>query len=202
MSMRKLFTCFVCAGLLLATASAGLANSLQNPGFETGDLTNWQVFGLSPTATVTVTTDNGPSAPGTHAAYMDNRQEALGLTLKQTTAPGTAAGGTVDWSFDLKVGQAANGGVFFVQVFAEQSGVGIVGTSGLLGNYVPAAWTHYSGSFTAPAGTDFLSIQFMANTGAVAGSVSTMYIDNVSLVQPDAVPTQATTWGDSKDLYR
>ena len=85
---------------------------------------------------------------------------------------------------------------------AEQSGVGIVGTSGLLGNYSPAAWTHYSGSFTAPAGTDFLSIQFMANTGAVTGSVSTMYIDNVSLVQPGVIPTQETTWGGIKDLYR
>jgi hypothetical protein len=203
--MRKLFTSVACVGLLLAlTASAGFAaNLLTNPGFETGDLTGWQVFGISANSNVTVgSPDNGPSFPGTHHAFMNNRAEAMGLTLKQTTPPGSATAGTVNYSFDIKLSSAANGGVFFVQIFAERSGVGIVGGSGLLGNYAPANWTTYSGSFTAPAGTDFLTIQFMANTGAVIGSVSTMLVDNVNLDQGGVVATESSTWGNIKGLYR
>ena len=205
MSIQQLFSRVACVGLLLAVTgtAASAANLVTNPGFETGDLTGWQVFGLSGLSSVTVQSpDNGPAAPGTHNAFMDNRAEALGLTLKQSTAPGSATGGTVYYSFDLKLGQAANGGVFFVQIFAEATGVGIVGTSGLLGNYTPAGWTTYSGSFMAPANTDFLSIQFMANTGAVTGSVSSMHVDNVDMHQDIVVPVEPTNWGGVKALFR
>jgi hypothetical protein len=201
--MRKLMTSVACVALVTLSATAGFAaNALTNPGFETGDLTSWQVFGLGANSSVPVVADNGPSAAGTHCAYMDNHAEALGLTLKQTTAAGTAAGGLVTWTFDLKLGQAALGGVFFVQIFAEKTGAGIVGSSGLLGNYASAGWNTYSGSFMAPAGTDFLSIQFMANTGANVGSLSTMYVDNVSLEQEGVVATDSATWGGIKSLYR
>ena len=203
-TMRKIVT-MTCVGLLLAlTATTGFAaNVLTNPGFETGDLTGWQAFGLSGNSSVTVlATDNGISGAGTHCAYMDNHAEALGLTLKQTTGAGTAAAGLVTWSFDIKSGGAALGGVFFVQIFAEQTGVGIVGTSGLLGNYTPANWTTYTGSFVAPAGTDFLTIQFMANTGANVGSTSAMYVDNVSLEQEGIVADEPSSFGGVKSLFR
>ena len=205
MSIRRLFTSAACVAMLVAmSATAARAqNLITNPGFETGDLTGWQVFGLSGNSSVTVQSpDNGPSAPGTHNAYMDNHAEALGLTLKQSTAPGTATGGTVYYSFDLKLGQAALGGVFFVQLFAENATGGIVGTSGLLGNYAPANWTTFSGSFVAPANTSFLTIQFMANTGANVGSISSMHVDNVNVNQGNIVPTETTTWGGLKALYR
>lgn len=204
MTMKKLLTSTVCVAVLALSATAVFAtNILTNNDFETGDLTSWQALGGNSNATVAVVTgNNGPSGAGTHCAYMDNHGEALGLTLKQTTAPGSAIGGLVTWSFDLKVGQAAMGGVFFVQIFAEKTGVGIVGTSGLLGNYAPANWTTYSGSFTAPAGTDFMTIQFMANTGAVTGSMSTMYVDNVRVEQEGIVPVETSTWGEVKGLFR
>lgn len=205
MTMRKLITLAACAGMLLSlgATAARATNILTNGDFETGDLTGWQVFGVSANSNVMVQSpDNGPALPGLHNAYMDNRAEALGLTLKQTTVPGSAMGGIVYYSFDLKLGQAANGGVFFVQIFAERSGVGIVGGSGLLGNYTPADWTTFSGSFVAPAGADFLTIQFMANTGAVTGSVSTMHVDNVILSQEPIVPGATSSWGNVKGLYR
>lgn len=192
----------IAALLALAVAGNAFANALDNPGFETGDLTAWQALGGNASASVSVVGDNGPSAPGSHCAFMSNLGEAVGLTLKQTTVPGTAIGGLVTWTFDLKLGQAGLGGVFFVQVFAEQSGVGIVGGSGLLGNYTPAGWQTFTGSFMAPPGTDFLTIQFMANTGAVVGGSSTMYVDNVKLEQEGIVPAESTTWGGIKGLFR
>jgi hypothetical protein len=133
---------------------------------------------------------------------MDNQAMALGLTLKQSTPPGSAIAGTVFYSFDLKLGQAANGGVFFVEIFAEQVGGGVIGGSGLLGNYTPAGWTTFQGSFVAPANTDFLTIQFMANTGAVGGSVSSMHVDNVDLHQAPVVPVESPSWEGMKALYR
>ncbi len=197
-----------CAVVLLGIASLGAtdsalaANLLVNPGFETGDLTGWQVFGESPSSTVTVELDNGPSAPGIFSVLMGNTAEALGLVLKQSTDPGTAMPGDVNYSFDLKLEQADVGGVFFVQIFAEQSGVGIVGGSGLMGPFWPwNAWQTFSGSFVAPAGTDFLTIEMTATTGAAVGSNCLMHVDNVVLDQP-TVPVDDTTWGSVKALYR
>jgi hypothetical protein len=202
-------TALVCAVALLAFASMGMtddasaANLLLNPGFETGDLTDWLVFGQSPSSDVTVLADdNGPSAPGTHNAFMDNQAEAVGLTLKQSTVPGSAMPGDVDYSYDLKLDQADVGGVFFVEIFAEQSGVGIIGGTGLMGPLWPwGTWTTYSGSFVAPAGTDFLTIQFMANTGATTGSNCLMHVDNVVLDQ-GTVPVEQATWSSVKAMFR
>ncbi len=186
-----------------AVDSALAVNLLVNPGFETGDLTGWQVFGASPSSSVTIQSpDNGPSAPGTHNAFMDNQAEAVGLVLKQSTDPGSASEGDVDYSFDLKLIQADLGGVFFVQIFAEQSGVGIVGGTGLMGPYWPwNTWETFSGSFVAPAGTDFLTIQFTATTGATTGSTCLMHVDNVVLDQ-GTVPVEDASWGGVKALFR
>ena len=193
----------VCIFAVMALALVGSAsadNLLLNSGFETGDLTGWQVFGESAATSVMIVADNGPMEPGTNAAFLDNQGEAIALTIKQSTEPGTAIEGTVTYSFDLKLGQAALGGVFFVEIFAEQSGIGIIGGSGVLGNYTPADWTTISGSFEAPAGTDFLTIQLSAITGAVVGGMSTMYVDNVVLDQ-GTVPTEPTNWSGVKALF-
>ena len=94
-----------------------------------------------------------------------------------------ASEGEVFYSFDLNLGAQDVGGVFFVEIFAEQAGGGVLAGSGVLGNYNPAGWETFSGSFMAPAGTDFLTIQLSAITGGAEGSLSSMSIDNVSLTQ-------------------
>ena len=201
----KIFASSFCMlALTLTAGQASAANLLSNPGFETGSLAPWAgVGGLAANATITVLSpDNGPSAPGTFHAFLDNRAEANGLTMAQTTALGTAVPGTVYYSFDLKLGTAANGGVFFVEIFAQNAGGAVIGNAGLLGNFAPAAWTTYSGSFLAPAGTDHLTIQFEAPTGAVTGSVSSMRVDNVDLHQDVVVPVEGASWGRVKGLYR
>ena len=194
---------------VLATLSmAGVAtaqNILTNPDFETGDLTGWEVNGGNASATISVQAgDNGPTMAGTQNAFMENFGEALGLNLKQSTAPGTAGAGLVSYSYDLKLDQADVGGVVFVEMFAEQDGVGIVGGSGLMGPLWPwNAWQNYTGSFVAPAGTDFLTIQFVAATGAAVGTSCVLHVDNV-IVESEGgvVPTETTSLGSIKALYR
>jgi len=195
-----------CAVALLALVSMGTGNTalgqniLTNGTFETGDLTGWDVFGSIGGADATIAADNGPTEPGSNAVLMDNQTDGHGLTLKQTTAVGSATDGEVFYSFDLKLVQAEIGGVLFVEVFAEQSGVGIVGGSGLMGPFWDTAWTAHSGSFMAPVGADFLTIQIMANTGANIGSNCIAYVDNVNLNQ-GYIATESSSLSSVKALY-
>ncbi len=183
--------------------AARAENLLTNPGFETGDLTGWLVFGLSPNSGVSVVSgDNGPSALGTHNAYLDNHAQALALVLKQSTPAGSAIPGAVLYSFDLKLDQADVGGVLFVNIFAEQAGGGVIGGSGLMGPFWPwNAWATYSGSFQAPANTDFLTIQVEAVTGANVDSNCRAHVDNVVLDQ-GTVAEEQMSWSGIKTLYR
>jgi hypothetical protein len=205
--MKPLIVLLACSLTMVAispaTSSAAGPNLLFNGDFETGALAPWAgVGGLGPNATITVgSPDNGPTLPGTHHAFLNNRAEANGLTMAQTTTNGSAVPGTVFYSFDLKLGSAANGGVFFVEIFAQNSVGAVIGNAGLLGNYAPAGWTHYSGSFVAPANTDHLTMQFEAPTGAVIGSVSSMEVDNADLHQDVATSAKTSTWGQIKRLY-
>jgi len=199
-----IFCCVVAVLALPLVGSASAQNVLINGDFETGDLTGWVVAGGNAAATVTVQSpDNGPALPGMYNAFMENRGEALGLTLKQTTPPGSAQGGTVNYAFDLKLDQADVGGVVFAEVFAEQEGVGIVGGSGLQGPFWPwNAWQTFTGSFMAPATTDFLTIQIVAVTGAATGTNCVVHVDNVSLEGQGVVATEESTWSNVKALYR
>jgi hypothetical protein len=178
-------------------------NMLVNADFETGDLTGWLVFGQSPNSDVTILSgDNGPAGPGTHNALLDNHAEALALLLKQSTEAGSGIAGAVQYSFDLMLDQADIGGVLFVNIFAEQVGGGVIGGSGLMGPFWPwGGWTTYTGSFMAPANTDFLTIQIEAVTGAATGTSCVAHVDNVVLDQ-GTVPAESMAWGDIKSLYR
>jgi len=188
--------------LVISAGAASAQNIVSNPDFETGDLTAWEVAGGNANAVVTVVADNGPTAPGSFCAFLDNQSEAVGLTMKQPTPVGSAGEGTCYYSFDLKVGEAALGGVFFVEIFAEQEGVGIIGGSGLLGNFAPADWTNIQGNFLTPANTDFVTIQFTAVTGAVVGGVSSMFVDNVSLDFRGTIPAEEMSVGALKAQHQ
>ncbi len=201
MRLAKVIMVVGCALALLA-GSAQAGNLLLNGDFETGTLANWVTAGLSGNSSIVIEANNGPAAPGTHSAYMDNHGQALALVLKQSTEVGAAITGPTLYSFDLKLDQADVGGVVFVEIFAERSTGGIVGGSGLLGPFWPwNNWTHYSGSFNAPANTGFLTIQVEAVTGAAVGSNCKLHVDNVVLDQ-GTVATENTSWGNIQALYR
>ena len=140
----------VCAGMLVFVAGQASANLVLNPGFETGDLTNWTVLGAGVGASVTASTpDNGPSAPGSFNAFMTNSIPAANLALQQSTALGDASPGLVNYSLDLKVVTSAVGGVVFIHIWDINSSGGVIDqATGLLGPYFNSSWATISGSFT------------------------------------------------------
>jgi hypothetical protein len=186
------------AALVFVAGQVSAANLVLNPGFETGDLTSWSVFGAGSGASVTVQTpDNGPSAPGSFNAYMTNSIAAANLALQQSTAVGDAIPGLVNYSFDMKGSVSANGGVFFVHIWDINSTGGVIDQGpGLLGPYFPStsSWTTITGSFTAPANVNHLEVEFDCTTGAAAGSAEAIHVDNVSLSQVPE-PTTLTLVG-------
>jgi len=175
------------AALVFVAGQVSAANLVLNPGFETGDTTDWSILGAGPGASVTVQTpDNGPSAAGSFNAYMTNSIAAANLALQQSTALGDAIPGLVSYSFDMKGSVSANGGVFFVHIWDINSTGGVIDQGpGLLGPYFPSttSWTTISGSFTAPASVNHLEVEFDCTTGAAAGSAEAVHVDNVSLSQ-------------------
>lgn len=193
----------VLAAVLALAATASADNLLLNADFETGDLSNWLVFGESPSSGASVVAgDNGPSLPGDHYAFLDNQAQGLALVLKQSTEAGSGVAGDVVYSIDLKLLQADVGGVLFVNIFAEQAGGGVIGGSGLLGPLWPwNDWQTFGGTFSAPAGTDFLTIQVEAVTGATVGSNCLVCVDNVILDQ-GTVPVDELTFSEVKTLFR
>lgn len=177
------------AGLLIGNTALA-ANLILNPDFSTGDLTGWTPLGVTSGATITVNPTGGN--PGDYA-WLNNSVQAYNLGLSQTTPNGSVVGAglTVTYSFDLLGGSQAAGGVDFVHIFDQNSTGGVISQGpGLLGPFFPSAsgWTTYTGSFTTVAGSDHLTIEFDATTGANIGSVDQMGVDNVVLSLPVPEP--------------
>jgi len=161
-------------------------NLILNPGFETGDLTDWSVLGASGSSAYVnvLSSDNGPSAPGTYDAYMYNVIPAANLALQQSTALGDASPGLVNYSLDLRVDSSLNGGVVFIHLWDINATGGVIDQGpGLLGPYFNSSWTTLTGSWTAPAGVNHFEIEIDCTTGATSGSTEAIEVDNVSLTQ-------------------
>ena len=106
------------------------------------------------------------------------------LKLANLGAGTLTPGQSVTVSFDWK-GADANGGVVDVVLFSEVTGGGVSKTDAILGGGgFPANWTKV-GPLNLTAGPDVsggVTLQITAICGGVAGCVSDVFIDNVSIV--------------------
>ena len=151
-----------------------------NGGFESGDFTGWET--ILNGGTIAITND---SSAGNFAANL--RITAAGnptLKAANLAAGDLTPGQQVTVTFDWK-GSDANGGVVDIRLFSELSGGGVSKTDIIReGAGFPANWTTI-GPLVFTTGPDVsggVTLQFTAICGAVAGCVSDVYIDNVSIV--------------------
>jgi beta-glucanase (GH16 family) len=154
-----------------------------NGDFELGNLDCWTTFNNG--GTIGVVADNGPSASGSSAGRVNvtapgNPTLKLANLGAGTLTPGQQVTVTFDWK-----GTDANGGVVDVVLFSEVNGGGVSKTDSILGGGgFPANWTKV-GPLNLTAGADVsggVTLQITAICGGVAGCVSEVFIDNVSIV--------------------
>ncbi len=173
---------FVLAATLATASFAFAIDVADNGGFELGDITGWTDI---PAGVLTATSATANS--GTFSGELFNNVEASGFVAKQANKGIGVVGPNTDItvSFSLKTdfGVAAVGNV---ELFSEIDGGGVSQSEELLFLTATQDWTDYS--FTTTTGPDVsggVTVQFAAITGAVTGSVSTMFIDDVVI---DVVP--------------
>lgn len=176
------FTKFAACAVTLAVIGAAHGQELTtNGGFEAGDTSDWVSF-PTPNSTFLITND---SNSGMFAAEVFNNDPASGAVVKQANLGigMVNPGDEIAISFAAK-GEGALGGVAFAEFFSEIDGGG-VSSSVLLGGAPLMLTSEYQTfNFTAIAGPDVsggITLQFAAVTGADAGSVSLLFIDDASV---------------------
>jgi hypothetical protein len=158
------------------TAGGGVGDELAvNGGFETGNLSSWEVFPNGGNITV-VNTD---SASGTYSARVVAGPTQNPVLKQERRGAGTVKpGDTINVSFTMK-GTAVDGGVIFPELISEPAGPGK-----LLDTIVAptAGWTTYSYSATAGANvTEGITFQLAIVCGGAASCSANVLIDNVSV---------------------
>lgn len=180
----------VTAGLTSATAAA--QNLAVNGDFETGDVSGWQDF-PSPSSTFTVTSD--ANSGGFAGRIFNDFAPSAGLVKQANVGAGVVNNSaSVTISFAAK-GEGMNGGVAFAELFTELAGGGVSSAELLSGGplALTSSWQNFS--FTTTGGPDAaggLTLQFVAVTGAVAGSQMELFIDDVVITATGGVPPMVT----------
>lgn len=152
-----------------------------NGGFEAGDTGSWDSV-PSVSSTFQATTD---SFAGAFAGEVVNDAPASAAVVSQTGlgVGSTSPGDPLRIRFAAK-GTTAGGGVAFAN-FISVDGAAQASASELLGGGpLPLTATWQTFEFTVPAGPDVtggLILQFAAVTGASAGSLSSITLDDVSV---------------------
>lgn len=189
MNMTQIITaaCLVSAASVAAAGTVELTNN--NRGFELGDVSGWESFPSGDSSFV-ATSD---AFSGSFAGQLTNNATGSAATIKQANIGIgiVEAFQEVNISFWAK-GSGEAGGVQFAELFSELSGGG-TSASVILGGaplFVGTDWSFYS--FTTITGADVsggITLQFNAATGANIGSVSELFLDDVSVT---VVPAPAS----------
>lgn len=183
MSISKKFLLFGLSAILASAITVGAtAQELTvNGGFETGDTSDWESF---PTAnsTFNITSD---ANSGSWAAEVFNNDPASAAIVKQANIGiGTVSpGDLIEISFAAK-GEGAVGGVAFAEFFSELDGGGTSSSEILSGGPLALTSDYQTFNFSTVAGPDVsggVTLQLVATTGGAQGSVSVLFIDDVSV---------------------
>ncbi|CAN5645400.1 hypothetical protein BH09PLA1_BH09PLA1_06020 [soil metagenome] len=175
--------------MLFAGAPVFAANVLVNGDMGTGNMNspfvaNWLANGVAPNTTNTYAQDSTMPHGGSFDAQFTGASQGNGANaaLFQITGPGTVAPSTsYTLNFWAKTTFVGPSGVGFFQVTYFDSLNGVVGSTGSQ-NIInsPSAYTLNTLNVTTPPGTDHVQLEFDAVVGAIAGSSTTINLDDVS----------------------
>lgn len=165
----------------MAGNASAMIELTTNGGFEAGDTSGWTSF-PSGTSTFNVT---GDANSGSFAAELFNNAPASGAVIKQANVGVGVVnpGEPVTISFAAK-GSSAAGGVAFAEFFSEIAGGGTSAAGILGGGPLALTGAYQTFNFVVPAGANVsggVTLQFAAVTGGDPGSVSVLFIDDVSV---------------------
>jgi len=193
----------------LATATLALSMSassfaafelMNNGGFESG-LDGWGTFadgdnGSSAAASSTGGVGGGgygiasAANGGWGAGFVQTIVSDSGEAPYSTADYGYAAGDTMNFSFDMKVG-GGTAGETGIKVESWAAGAFIAGSDVQVDIDGTSDWSNYSHSYTLAAGADGFKVVLVGtNTGAETGFDNLM-IDNLNA---SAVPVPAAAW--------
>lgn len=172
----------VAMSLLVGTASANL---VANPGFETGDLSDWFSGG------VTVVSDNGPSATGQYCAEIVLFGDVRSLAMSVTS------GQIMTFSFDYKtVGATAGLARAQLRFFENCSPDGRetadpwVGELNLLVGDTGGLWAVASGDVEVPMDARYADVRICGagifQDGGPGNPGQLLRVDNISVVPEPA----------------
>jgi hypothetical protein len=170
---------------LIAGTAMGQVELATNGDFETGDTSGWTSI---PTGNSLFEAQSSDVFAGGFSGRVENLATGSAHVIKQANVGvgQVDAGEIVTYSFWAKSNQGV-GGVSFIEVFSELAGGG-TSASELVGTVAAdGQWAFYS--FDVAAGPDVsggVTLQFTATTGAVIGSTSELFVDDVSIT---IVPT-------------
>jgi len=213
---RALLLCAACAGLFfLATDAGASSNLLANPGFESG-LAGWIAFGnaypetSNPPSVVPLSGQGVAKMFGNFTGGFD----VTGIFQPFATVPGTQyqmSSNARHFSGDplLGIGAAScatgcsDNWVVQKIVFKDAGNVEIGSAESVIldGTYPTDVWVAAAPiTATAPAGA--VSVEVFILYLQPAGKPGAAQIDDVEFLDVTSVPTQPSTWGQLKGLYR
>jgi hypothetical protein len=200
--MKNWFICSVVATTLFAAVPAFAQNVLINGDMETGQanspfVANWLPNGVAPNTTNTYAQDSTNPHTGLFDAQFTGASQGNGANaaLFQITGPGTVSPGDYTLNFWAQTTFVGPSGVGFYQVIFFDAANGVVGSTGVQNiTNSPGSYTLNTRNITFPAGTDHVQVEFDAVVGAIAGSSTTINLDDVSLA-PVPEPTSLALAG-------
>lgn len=194
MNRTKLYASIALTLFTGVAQAANIYDIAGNGGFETGDTTDWTVFGGGTVSTSNPSSGtfsgNGFCNGGPCDVLFKNANRGIGEAV---------AGGSITISFDYR-GTQSIGGVIFAELFSELDGGGVSKTELLFGGPLfGAGETWQNALITTTLGSDVaggVTLQLKSACGADAGCVSDAYFDNVQMLieAPAAVPVPAAAW--------